>query len=126
MHPYRNRLQWNLRAPAEHLIDGLEPVVDQLPSDIKRRFLAASRDVRRTLKIRLGVLILLYIGIISSAITWITQLIPTFQVFLDLLRPLAQILSGISVLFLLVTLLLQRRIGQLEADLVAICIVHLE
>lgn len=124
MRPYRNRLQWNLKARPFHLIDGLEPAVERLSSRARRLFRARSADLRRTMKVRLVVLILLYIGVIASAVAWVTQVVPAFQVFLDVLKPLSRVLSGLSIVFLGAMILLQRRVAQLEADLVAICIVN--
>lgn len=124
MRPYSNKWQWNLKSRPHHLIDGLLPAAKQLKGAVHQAFLVRAGMMLRALKARAVVLGLLYLGVIASGLVWVASILPVFAPAAELTRGIAQLLSGISALLVGIYLLVGRRIGQLEADLVTLCITN--
>ncbi len=124
MRPYRNKLEWNLKGRPYHLIDGLMPAAQQLHGEVYDAFLVRAAMMRRTLRIALALLILLYVGVVASAITLIVPYFAAAETLVDILQSAARITGSISLILLGAYLLLRRRVAQLEADLVVLCITN--
>jgi hypothetical protein len=122
MRPYSNRFQWNLKSRPHHLIDGLDGFADRLNDEANAMFDERVSMLRKTMGASLVSMVGLYLGAAVTAIAWLVQTIPSLEEAVEFMQTIASALSGISAILLVIFILIRRRIGQLEADLVAICI----
>jgi hypothetical protein len=112
MYPFRSRLRWFAASRYRHLLRGFE---DAPPTDtlVQERLASLARWVR----VRDGVMVLLYLGLAGSALTVLAPILPALSAVVDAVDAVATGLNAFAGLITLVYLFITRLLGQIETDI---------
>lgn len=123
MYPYRSRLSWLMGSRYGHLVRALDHRRRQLQDSTLEVRVDAMRFWNR---VHAAVLILLSLGLAASVVGWIARLLPSFDPAAEAAVALTRIAGLVSGALTLVYLFVNRLLGQLEADILAILTIDFE
>jgi hypothetical protein len=119
MFPFPSRWQW-WRAPGYlHLVEALEEHVEDYDQPFRGILRNRGRRIRLALNLRTGVLVLLNLSLLGTALAWGARVVPGLAEARYWIR-VAGSLTGLTAATTVAYLLLVRYLGQLQADLLAI------
>lgn len=119
MFPYHSRLTWHARTGYLHLVEAIEDHTKDFTSPFSEILERRADRIRAGLKVRLGVLVLLNLGLLATGFAWIATILPVATEVRELVQSIAQALTGVSILLTGAFLVISRYLGQLQADIVA-------
>ena len=116
-------MSWLLGSRYGHLVRALDHRRRQLQDST----LEARADAMRFWnRVHAAVLILLSVGLAAAAAAWIAKVLPSFEAAAEAVDRLAFVTSVSSGALTLVYLFVNRLLGQLEADILAILTIDFE
>lgn len=119
MFPFQSRWQWLLNSGYAHIVEATEDQIDLFQDPYKDILEDRAKKMERALRARGVVLVLVNLGIIAAVVAWFALFVPEAGRLEALFSTLAGSLTGISIVFTALWLLLTRYLGQLQADMIA-------
>jgi hypothetical protein len=113
VYPFETRLQWLYNSSYSHLLHALELNPHGRDSLLQER--AAS--LRRWDRVRTGVMVLLYLGVLGAVVAYLGNFIPGLDEATPLVSALIRLVGALTGLLTLVYLFLTRLLDQLETDI---------
>lgn len=112
MYPFASRLRWLAASRYRHLLRGFErsPPTDTL---VQERLESLARWVR----VRDGVMVLLYLGLAGSALTFVAPLLPALGPVVDTVDSVSTGVNTFAGLITVAYLFITRLLGQIETDI---------
>lgn len=119
MFPYESWFAWHSKTGYLHLVEAIEDQTDRFAEPYQGVLERRARRMRAGVTIRGVVLVFLNLGLLATAIAWIASVLPGLADLRAFVSQLARALTGISLLFTGLFVLITRYLGQLQADMVA-------
>lgn len=119
MFPFESRWRWLFSTGYLHVVEAIREHTNEFREPYRQILEDRADRIKRTLRLRVAVILLLNLGIITTILAWAAQFFPALSGIRSLVNTVAGSFAGLSLVLTGVFLLITRYLGQLQADIIS-------